>query len=122
MSERRVTRIDVEMVLWRTGAPAEEPVPAEEIAAEAGVPPAIARELLELGIARAHPGVAAEPRWPRSAAVDVARAVRMARDLGLNAPGAVLALELLARIEELEARVARGAPGPGAEAEDLGED
>jgi chaperone modulatory protein CbpM len=116
MSERRVTRIDVEMVLWRTGAPGEEPVPVEEIAAEAGVPPAIARELLELGLARPQARGAAEPRWPRSAAVDVARAVRMARDLGLNAQGAVLALELLARIEELEARVARSGPGAGPEA------
>ncbi len=35
----------------------------------------------------------------------VARAVRLRRDLGLNYAGAVLACELLARIEELERRL-----------------
>jgi hypothetical protein len=38
------------------------------------------------------------------AAAQLAKAVRLRRDLGLNYAGAVLACELLARIAELEAR------------------
>jgi hypothetical protein len=34
-------------------------------------------------------------------------AVRLRRDLGVNYPGAVLAVRLIARIDELEARVRR---------------
>jgi hypothetical protein len=48
-------------------------------------------------------------RWlfARSAAPRVARAVRLRRDLGLNYAGAVLACELLERIDELEERLRR---------------
>ena len=37
----------------------------------------------------------------------LARAARLRRDLGLNYAGAVLACELLARIDELEQRLAQ---------------
>lgn len=110
MSDADVTRIEVELVLWRTRCRPEDPARAEDIAIEAGVPTQIARELLEHGLAEPLRAPQGEPRWPLSAAVDVARAVRLARDLGLNAQGAVLALQLLDRIDVLERRIARGAP------------
>jgi chaperone modulatory protein CbpM len=112
VTDPEVTRVEVEFVLWRTGARADEPVSVDEIAAEAGLPSEIVAELLALGLARPMEVAGAERRWPRSAAVDAARAVRLARDLGLNAQGAVLALELLERIEELKRRIAREGGGP----------
>jgi hypothetical protein len=44
---------------------------------------------------------------PDEAAERLARAMRLRRDLGLNYAGAVLACELLARIDELERRLSR---------------
>jgi chaperone modulatory protein CbpM len=67
----------------------------ELLAREAGLHPDLARRLVRLG--------AAELAAP-DAAAHLARVVRLRRDLGLNYAGAILADELLARIEELEAR------------------
>lgn len=106
MSERSVTRIQVELVTWRTDGSPEEPVAIEEVAREAGVPEAIVSELLALGLAEPVPG-SDPPVWPRNSAERVARCVRLARDLGLNGPGSVLACELLGRIDELERELAR---------------
>jgi hypothetical protein len=70
---------------------------------------AVARE------ARLHPdlvrrfvayGVVAEP-FRADAAATLAKAARMRRDLGLNLAGAVLACDLLRRIDDLEARLRR---------------
>jgi chaperone modulatory protein CbpM len=47
------------------------------------------------------------PPSPRDAAARLARAGRLRRDLGLNYAGAILACELLARIDELEAHLGR---------------
>lgn len=106
MSERSVTRIQVELVTWRTDGPPEEPVGLDEIAREAGVPEAIVGELLALGLAEPVAG-SDPPAWPRRSAEMVARCVRLARDLDLNGPGSVLACELLGRIDELERELAR---------------
>jgi hypothetical protein len=70
---------------------------------------AVARE------ARLHPdlvrrfvayGVVEEP-FRADAAATLAKAARLRRDLGLNLAGAVLACELLRRIDDLEARLRR---------------
>lgn len=106
MSERSIRHIQVELVTWRTDGAPEEPVAVEEIAREAGVPVAITRELLALGLAEPVAG-SSPPVWPRGSARAVARCVRLAQDLGLNGPGSVLACELIGRIEELEAELAR---------------
>ena len=55
-------------------------------------------------------GTARSPLFPRDAAARLARAARLRRDLGLNYAGAVLACELLARIDELEERLRRYEP------------
>jgi chaperone modulatory protein CbpM len=44
---------------------------------------------------------------PSTPAARIARAARLRRDLGLNYAGAVLACELLARIDELQRRLSR---------------
>jgi hypothetical protein len=57
---------------------------------------------MRLGLIEPRGGTAASPLFDRSDALLLARAVRLRRDLGLNFAGAVLACELLARIEQLE--------------------
>jgi hypothetical protein len=75
-----------------------EPIEIRVLAREAGVHPDLVRRFVALGLL--------EP-YPRDAAARIARAARLRRDLGLNYSGAVLACELLARIDELEQRLRR---------------
>jgi chaperone modulatory protein CbpM len=75
-----------------------EPIEVRVLAREAGVHPELVRRFVELGLL--------EP-YPRDAAARIARAARLRRDLGLNYAGAVLACELLTRIDELERRLRR---------------
>ncbi|HEU4599527.1 MAG TPA: chaperone modulator CbpM [Solirubrobacterales bacterium] len=80
----------------------------ELLAREAGLHPELVRRFVALGLlddADGHPGLF----W-RDAAARLARAGRLRRDLGLNYAGAVLACELLERIERLEARLRRYEP------------
>lgn len=74
----------------------------EQLAAEAGLHPQLVRRLLGLGLIEPGGGSETAPLFRRADALLLARAVRLRRDLGLNYAGAVLACELLARIEEAE--------------------
>jgi chaperone modulatory protein CbpM len=65
------------------------------LARQSGLHPELVRRLVSLG--------AVEPSDPEAAA-RLAQIVRLRRDLGLNYAGAILACELLARIERLEAK------------------
>jgi hypothetical protein len=65
------------------------------LARRAGLHPDLVRRLVSLGAVSPGDG---------DAAARLARISRLRRDLGLNYAGAILACELLARIEELEAR------------------
>ena len=65
---------------------------------------------VRLGLVEPAGGTARAPLFPRDAAARLARAMRLRRDLGLNYAGAVLACELLARIDELEERLRRYEP------------
>jgi hypothetical protein len=69
----------------------------ERLARESGVHPDVVRRLIRLGLVRASYSSASPAR--------LARAVRLRRDLGLDYAGAVLACELLARIDDLEERL-----------------
>jgi hypothetical protein len=80
---------------------ASEPIEVRVLAREAGVHPDLVRRFVALGLLEAN---------PRDAAARIARAARLRRDLGLNYAGAVLACELLARIDELERRLSRYEP------------
>jgi len=72
------------------------PDPLDVLAREAGLHPDLVRRLDRLG--------ALNGSSPRDSAARLARIVRLRRDLGLNYAGAILACELLARIDELEGR------------------
>jgi hypothetical protein len=85
----------------------------ESLAAQAGVHPGLARRLIALGLIERRGGTRAAPLFDRQDALLLARAMRLRRDLGVNYAGAVLACELIARIEELEQRLAdRERPRP----------
>jgi hypothetical protein len=74
------------------------PADAEALARRTGLHPDLVRRLIRIG--------AVDPfGW--DAAARLARLMRLRRDLGLNYSGAVLACDLLARIEEMEARLGR---------------
>jgi len=92
------------LVAWRKGPDA---VLVEErvLAREAGLHPELVHRLIRLGALDAAGGTGAAPLFPREAATRLARVARLRRDLGLNWAGALLVNELLARIDELEARL-----------------
>lgn len=80
------------------------------LATQAGLHPDLVRRLIGLGVIEPCGGTRAAPLFGRQDAALLARALRLRRDLGLNYAGAVLACELLARIDELEARLRAVAP------------
>ncbi len=73
-------------------------VEIDALAREAGLHPDLVSRFVRLGLLDPAP-------FPRDAAARLARAARLRRDLGLNFAGAVLACELLVRIDELESRL-----------------
>jgi hypothetical protein len=84
----------------------------EALARETGLHPELVRRLARLGLVETAGGSAAAPLFDASTASRLARALRLRRDLGLNYAGAILAGELLARIDDLEDRLRRSEPPP----------
>jgi chaperone modulatory protein CbpM len=82
----------------------------EALARESGLHPEVVRRLLALGLLDSQAGPSAAPLFRPQDVPLLRRAVRLRGDLGLNYAGAVLASELLVRIEELEHRPPAGAP------------
>lgn len=74
----------------------------ESLAREAGMHPGLVTRLIGLGLIQPHGGTRAAPLFRRQDAALLGRAMRLRRDLGVNYAGAVLACELLARIDELQ--------------------
>jgi hypothetical protein len=74
-------------------------VELDVLARDAGLHPDLVRRLVRLG--------AVDPPFPLDAAARLTRVLRLRRDLGLNYAGALLAVDLLARIDQLETRLRR---------------
>lgn len=72
------------------------------LAAEAGLHPDLVTRLVAFGAVEPVGGTPAEPLYPADAAARLARIMRLRRDLGVNYAGALLAVDLLARIDMLE--------------------
>jgi len=70
--------------------------------------------MMEEGIVVATGGEVRAWRFTRSTVVRVRTVLRMQRDLHVNLAGAALALDLLERIETLQARLRSFDPGPRA--------
>jgi DNA-binding transcriptional MerR regulator len=81
-------------------------VPLDAVARESGLHPELVRRFVALGLVEPAGGTAAAPLFTRRDAADLARAARLRRDLGVGFAGAVLASELLARIDVLERQLA----------------
>jgi hypothetical protein len=96
------TRPGARLVARGSGTPL---VTIEVLAREAGLHPELVRRLIGLGLVEPGGGTAAAPLFRRETTAVLARAARLRRDLGLNYAGAVLASELLARIDDLEERL-----------------
>lgn len=92
------------LILWR--APDTDGVAA--LARDSGLHPDVVRRLLALDAL----GSLADPAAPpaRDAAARLARIARLRRDFGLNYAGAILASELIARIDALESALSRSDP------------
>jgi len=88
-------------------APADGVIDVEILASRAGVHPELVRRLVRSGLLEPAAGTPAAPLFRRDSAALLARAMRLRHDLGLNYAGALLAGELLARIDALESRLAR---------------
>jgi hypothetical protein len=113
---RRASRLRVTHGAHLAGT---ELVELRVLAREAGVGRSAASRFVALGLLEPIGGSAGRPLFPRNAAARLASAARLRRDLGLNYAGAVLASELLVRIEELERRLESGATGTGRPDQDV---
>jgi hypothetical protein len=79
----------------------------EALAASAGIHPAFLRRLVSLGLLDAESGERGELLFATSAALRVARIQRLHADLSLNYSAIGLVLDLLDRIDRLEAELRR---------------
>lgn len=95
------------LVVSRPASPDAGQLPLEALARQARLHPELVRRLVVLGAVEPVAGTRAAPRFAPDAAARLARMARLRRDLGVNWAGALLALDLLARIDALEARLAR---------------
>jgi hypothetical protein len=78
---------------------------ARELAEAAGIRPGLLARLVRLGLVEAlGPG---GDEFPASAVARLRRMLRLHRDLGVNFTGAAIVVDLLERIERLEAELAR---------------
>jgi hypothetical protein len=78
----------------------------EMLARDSGLHPEVVSRLVRLGLLE----TAGETQFAPDAAARLAQAARLRRDLGLSYGAAVLTCELLARIDDLEARLRRYEP------------
>jgi hypothetical protein len=100
----------VTLVRWSAGPLPSDTVDIDVLAAEAGLHPDLVRRFVDLGLLAPAAGTRAAPHFRRDTAALLAAAARLRRDLGLGYAGAVLACELLARIDRLETRLRRYEP------------
>lgn len=89
----------------------------DQLATESGLHPELVIRLISLGALVPEGGTRSDPLFAPNAAARLARIIRLRRDLGVNYAGALLAVDLLARIELLEDMLERvdaaGRPADG---------
>ena len=102
MAARRASRRTVVIFEER-----RETLTFSQLCREAGVHGRTARRMIELGLAQPVDTRGGEERFGVEVVAVLARAERLRSDLALDHQGAVLACELLGRIERLESRLSR---------------
>jgi hypothetical protein len=110
MAATRSPTTTVTLVRWSAGPRPGDTLDIHALAAEAGLHPDVVRRFVDLGLLAPVPGPGREPRFPRDAAAILACAQRLRRDLGIGYAGAVLACELLSRIDDLQTQLRRYEP------------
>jgi chaperone modulatory protein CbpM len=80
-------------------------VDLEAAAREAGMHPELVLRFVRIGFVDPIGGTADAPLFAPDSPARLARAARLRRDLGLGYAGAILACQLLDRIDQLEARL-----------------
>jgi len=75
-----------------------------DIATRTGVDVTFVERLVDLGVLTVHPGASGRV-FSCEVTLRVGKLVRLQRDLDLNPEGAALVIELLDRIDQLEARL-----------------
>lgn len=91
--------------LVRTRGLRTRTITLEALSRETGLHPDVIRRFVQFGLLTPQGGSARAPLFGEQDELLLARAARLRRDLGVNYAGAVLASELLARIEDLEQRL-----------------
>jgi hypothetical protein len=110
MAATRAPTTTVTLVRWTAGPRAGDTLDIDALARESGLHPDLVRRFVDLGLLAPVGGTSDAPRFRRDAAALLACAARLRRDLGVGYAGAVLACELLSRIDGLEARLRRYEP------------
>ena len=110
MAATRTPTKTVTLVRWSAGPREGDTLDIDALAAEAGLHPDVVRRFVDLGLLTPVGGTSAAPRFRRDAAALLACASRLRRDLGIGYAGAVLACELLSRIDDLQTQLRRHEP------------
>ena len=98
-------RSPVRFSLVNAPARAELRLSAEELAAAAGISTTMLARLVRLGLVE--PVAAGSTEFTAATAARLRRILRLHRDLGVNLAGATIIVDLLERLEHLEAELAR---------------
>lgn len=88
-------------------------ISVELLSSTTGLHPDVIARLIALGAVEPAGGTRLVPLFEAEAASRLARITRLRRDLGLNYAGALLAEELISRVEALEALLDRSYPPDG---------
>ena len=99
------TRSSLQISIVNEPARAELHLSVDELAAAAGISPRLLGRLVRLGLIEPVP--AGSPQFPAATLRRLKRMLRLRRDLGVNLSGASVILDLLDRLEHLEAELRR---------------
>jgi len=107
---RTPERTSLKVSIVNVPARAELRLSADELAAAAGISPTGLARLVRLGLVE--PAAAGSTEFTAATAGRLRRMLRLRRDLGVNLTGAAILVDLLERLEQLEAELARLRGGP----------
>ena len=102
---RPSTRADVRVAIVRVTAQGDAPLTLEELAALVGLSSSRLERFVQIGLVQPIPPET--KLFPATAAVRLKRLLRLRRGLEVHLAGAAVIVDLLERLEQLEAELAR---------------